>query len=621
MHKFYTKYFFISCGSFVLLALYFLLSQYVISGDTYFHLSVGREVMQTGHIPQKDNFVYGSLNPTYVSSEWLSGVIFSVLVTQFGMVALLGLRVICGLFTIYFTFKTLRLVTNNYLISNIFTLVVGYLLPFRLNGGRPEMFSLVFLALVNYVCLRFFIKRTNSPFLYILPLIFFLWPNLHGFSIFGLMLVATFCLISFFQKDTDSNKSAYTNFRIISIISVLLAFINYQRVFEFMQANTFNQYLIEWVSLWQRVEPTGTFARYFNGITIDIYLFLVFFIGYVLLLLATMRRNISNMTLLSILYLIFLLLPFKAYRLITPILILVVPYMLFLITNSTKKILNTSLYWKGVYVLFLGIIGFSAITGHQLGGEKLAMLYPANAISLMKENLTQQRIFTIYGWKEYILWTIPDVKIFSDVLTQYRTLDDFKDEQKLHSSKISSDELKKIIDKYTITIVINTQPDAARIMGTSITPVYKLDEWKLIYLDNLSAVYAKTDTIKYLPVDLSSIHPELDTRLKYHLADEKKAIDQLKNLLQFDLGNEFARTQLLYYYLTRIKDLKKAEVLAQESRQIAPANPLFSYTLALLSLTQQDCVNTRIYAQEALEKNKFNTELEDAITQTLNACK
>ena len=162
------------------LSCYFVRVQPVANSDTFYHLSVGREVIETKTIPIKDNFVYGSANTNYVSTEWLSGVIFYLLVQTFGFLALLVLRVAVGLLTLYFLYKSLRLFISNYLIINALLLLVGYLLSYRLSS-RPEMFSLLFLALTNYVCLHIFAKEKLPLTAYFLPLIFGLWPNLHGF--------------------------------------------------------------------------------------------------------------------------------------------------------------------------------------------------------------------------------------------------------------------------------------------------------------------------------------------------------------------------------------------------------------------------------------------------------
>lgn len=157
------------------------------TADTYWHLSVGREVWQSRVIPQKDNFVYGPSNSDYTSTEWLSGLIFYATVKYLGFGGLLLLRALVGLTALTILYLTIRLITDNPWLKASAVSLVGFVLAIRLHD-RPEMFSFVFFALINYFCYHFYLKKRISKVTFALPLVFLVWPNIHASVALGLLI-------------------------------------------------------------------------------------------------------------------------------------------------------------------------------------------------------------------------------------------------------------------------------------------------------------------------------------------------------------------------------------------------------------------------------------------------
>lgn len=597
--------------SFIVLAIFFYRVQPLIATDIYYHLSVGREVSQTHQIPAKDTFVYGSANTKYISTEWLSGLIFYYLVSLLGFNSLYIPQILCGLITIYFFYRSLKVLKINSLIISTSVLFLGYILPFRLNA-RPEMFSLAFLSIINFVCIFFYFKKKIPFTAYSLPFIFLLWPNLHGFSPLGIVLFSFFTFLFLFKE--ENKDKLYEKYTLcgIYIIIVTVSFLQIQRLLSFTHTNEFSQYIIEWLSLWDRIFPKGLFIYRVQGITFDIYIFLLLFVLYVFLII----KN-KAISLISIFSFITLLLPFRFYRLITPIAIIVLPYFIFLFTSSIKKFSENNRYVGSTYIFLFLVILYSSLIGHQIGGEEREAIYPYKGMEFIRNNLESKRIFAFSQWDDYFIWNIPKIKTFADVMTQYRTLKDLQDEQILHSPEHTVETLLK---KYDIDTVVNTQPESSSRIGTSLTPVYKLSNWELVYVDNISAIYRRKDVGGKEPFNLSFIHPEFDTPHKYKLEEEEEAVKQLKELLKFDSKNDFVRSQLLFYYFIRLNDIHTAKSFAEESRTLNPENPFYSFILAAVHLRLNDCQQAKYYAEEVLKKNIYDSELKKTTYQILNMC-
>src|SRR3989338_8770119 len=100
--------------TFILIAVFFVR---VVSPttDTYWHLSIGRLIWETKHIPFQDPFVYGPANNHFISTEWLAGLIFYGVVKAFGLNGLTLLRLIISLAALFFLYQTLSLIIKSQL--------------------------------------------------------------------------------------------------------------------------------------------------------------------------------------------------------------------------------------------------------------------------------------------------------------------------------------------------------------------------------------------------------------------------------------------------------------------------------------------------------------------------
>ncbi len=239
-------------------------------------------------------------------------------------------------------------------------------------------------------------------------------------------------------------------------------------------------------------------------------------------------------------------------------------------------------------------------------------IFPKGAEIIINNYLNSKRIFTVNYWGNYFIWTSPQAKVFSDSMIAYKTPGDWDAENSLI---YGTGDWQKNLEKYNIDTVVNSQPN---VFIQNATPVYKLDNWKLVYANDTFAIYARNDVIKTQPVDLSSIHLNLPDFQKFNPEDEKTAIEQLENLKRFENKNAFAREQLIFYYLQ--KDISKAQQLAIESRSLIPKNPHFSLYLAQIAVDNKQCSQAKEYAKEAKDKSFGNFSIELPLQKVYQKC-
>lgn len=629
-----TKLNFLTIFTFVILGFYFFWAP-PTSSDTYWHLSVGREVAKTKKIPTQDNFVYGS-DPTYYPSvEWLAGLIFYLFSQTFGNYGMPVLRTALGLLTMILFYKTLKLITENKWLISTSCLIVGYVLSYRLFD-RPESFSFAFMALINFFLLQYFLKNKISSYIFLLPVIFLAWINIHAYFILSVPFLFLLLAIATAKRD----KKGLISILVATILVFLTFLTKYKAILDVFigTSKIYQVHIGEFDTLWQRLIITEGFDL-FHQISLDIYVYFlifIFFIAGIFPFIIKWKKNLLNI-IVGLFYLAYLLTPVKIIRLLSPAVLIGFPYTLNLINPYIKKYQNTTLYiFKFIFAVFFVILTISIFNKDILGmrlfhnivyqydnsqgpgkpfrvtNHSWTQIFPKGAENVINNYLDSKRIFTVNYWGNYFIWTSPQAKVFSDSMIAYKTPDDWDAENSLI---YGTDDWQKNLEKYNIDTVINNQPN---VFIQNATPVYKLDNWRLVYVNDTFAVYARNDVIKEEPVNLSNIHLDLPDFQKFNPEDEKSAIEQLENLKKFENKNAFAREQLIFYYLQ--KDIQKAQAMAIESRSLIPNNPHFSLYLAQIAVDNKQCSQAKEYAKEAKDKSFGNFSIEIQLQKVNQQC-
>ncbi len=585
-------------------ALFFLRTNSVFVNDTYWHMSVGREVAQTKKIPQEDSFVYGSDNTHYVSSEWLSGLIFYEAYIKLGSYAFPILRLLVGTAAIFFLYKTLSPIIKNKFLLGTSLFAISYIISFSLNN-RPEMFSILFIAITNYVCLKYYWQKVLPKTAYFLPLIFLAWPNIHPYPVVGLGLLAFFSfLVTYELKLKRSERKSYLTFILLVLISFGACALQYQRVFLFAQAPNL-QYIAELVSLKDRLLHQGNY-RVLGNLNGEIYLYLLVIAVYIFNLAKTKKID-----LVSVFYLVILLSPIKYFRLISPVLLIIWPQFAQSFKDLAKGI-KTDMPSRALYIAALVFIVISALTGHVLGPgkENIYAFAPQRTEKFIKENLNTKRIFTISNWNDYYIWQLNNVKTFSDAMPLFRTKESLMDENFLVRPENNP---KELLTKYNIDTIVNTQNTFDWLSSTNVAG---LDNWQLVYVSEIAIIYARKDVIKNNILDLSLINPYEKSDLKFDYSKKLEAIKQIENLLSYDPENDFARTQMVLYYLYE-NQLDNAEKLALESKIKSSNKATYSFFLTVIYAQKHECQKSRQFAQETIQNDSKNEKLKQQINDII----
>ncbi len=622
--------------TFALIAVFFA-TAVTTSSDTYWHMSVGREVAQTKNIPTQDNFTYGQKDKSFNSTEWLSGLIFYTFFQNFGQNGLITLRILVALSTLFVLYKTLYLITKNLSVQILTLEFSAFMLSFRFKD-RPEIFSYLLVAFTNFICLHYFFKKKLPVIYYLLPITFLLWPNMHpsvylGFGIIGFYIIL---FTSRILLKLDKFKS-HAKFFLLCLASICLSLVQFKRlsiIFDFQKLQGHD--LTEFGSIlteWQRAKGYHPITQ----MSLSFYLYLALSLAFLILLIYSFfkTKNITSNKILWTFYFLLLLTPIKLFRLVPITTLLATPAFLYIAKNNLKSLPKIPIIAKTFVVFMSTLLLFSIIQKQTLGNtqyqqivfyqEKSGDSRPVGAINriwnennpklagdFIKNNLEAKHLFTSAQWNNYFIWQIPQVKVFADALFYNRANDDYEAEDKINAG---ADNWKEHIDNYQIDTIVIPQ-----IYFPFQTPAQELQNWQLVYIDGISRVYAKENIIKNKVFDLSMFHPEIFEKQKFKKEDGQKALKSLDKLLSTDPQNAFARTQLIESYMEN--DIQKAKNLTEESRQLSPNDPYYSLYLVRIYTKLGQCQKAKDFAQEVKSKsyNDFfiNMEIKNALTSCPN---
>lgn len=173
---------------FFVLAL-FIPEKLLVDCDTGYQIRIGEYIIETFSILRHDVFAATLIPIEYIDFEWLSQVIMALVHRFEGLTGVVIFFSFLISFIFYLLFKVIR--TQK---GNIFIAILIILLAISASSvhflARPHVFSML-LFLMWYYILDCYQYRDNN-YLYLLPVLMFVWINFHGGFILGFVLTGAY---------------------------------------------------------------------------------------------------------------------------------------------------------------------------------------------------------------------------------------------------------------------------------------------------------------------------------------------------------------------------------------------------------------------------------------------
>ena len=485
-----------------LLLIFIMAARTAIDSDMWWHLRAG-EISWTTMKPVLEGvFSYTRSGQYWLNHSWLSEVVMFLLYKWGGLLALSGMVAVLAVSSEAFVYSQME---GPDLLKG-FILILSCLVVALVWSPRPEMFSLVLMAVVGYLLYLYKWKRRN--YLWLLPVIFILWANLHGGYALGLILIGMMI-----AGEVLNHMAGFENNEILlwkdvgwlifwSGISVLALLINPNGVniwlapFQTVGVNALQHYVQEWAS------PD------FHDITQQPFLWLLFLlvgsIGF-------SGQRLDGTDLLTVIC--FAYMSLVARRNFGPFAIVAAPVIsrhlgaalsewwakIEIPGSIASKIklrlepgnngINLSVFrWQKAInlgmVAFLALIGFSKLYIVNLPAitdPLIESAYPVQAVQWLEVHHPQGNMLSEYNWGGYLAWFARDYPVFVDGRT-----DLFGDDIINQWIQVvqANDGWQSVINKWNVKLIL-VQSDR---------PIVRLlDEngWKQLYKDNQSILFGR----------------------------------------------------------------------------------------------------------------------------------
>lgn len=520
MHKlfyFYLKlkgYFLKNLSVFLLIfvfLLFFLRAFVFLDPDFGWRIKSGELFLSSG-ISKTDPFSYTIPSFPWVDHAWLQSIIMSFIFRTYGKSILCLIYTVIVLATLIISLRRnkkrendrLSQITNNFTgldlgaFGNISFILLTYVVWYFF-GIRAQVVSWLMIALTLNLLLdidKWFFWRK------FFPLLFFVWVNLHGSFFLGLCVVTTVLVIRCMRL----KKFDLTDFLILTFC-LLLTFVN-----------PYGPGV--WREVWSSVSDAGlrwSVVEWMPALTMP-NLPVAFFIAFSLILIIKQKENfkIEEFTL----YFAFLLAAILSRRHLPLWAVVTFPLVnraIYHFYNKISKIKGGIFRFKKVYrIAWIGVccllliqvmLDFKEILFLREGGY-----YPKQAVSYLKQNLPAGRIFSEYGWGGYLIWKLPEKKVFIDGRMpswRWDPPNEFEESSTfdVYSNVIKGEEdYKAVFDKYKIDTVLWTTRGRKGFWEVVSEKVSKLsgretafdfcerlekDGWERLYEDSVATIYQK----------------------------------------------------------------------------------------------------------------------------------
>lgn len=200
-----------------MLLLFIMAARTPMDTDLWWHLRAGEATWLAGKPVLSDLFSFTRAGEAWVNHSWL-GQVFLFLAFQwlgYWGLSLLVALVVTGSFGILF------LMCKSPLAIRSFVIIFGAVVSAPLWTPRPQIFSLLFFALVLKILNEY--KHKNRKTIWILPPIFLLWSNIHAGFTLGLMLAGAMIIGEAMNRLLGREGDSIFSWRKMGILSGCLA--------------------------------------------------------------------------------------------------------------------------------------------------------------------------------------------------------------------------------------------------------------------------------------------------------------------------------------------------------------------------------------------------------------
>lgn len=388
-------------GYFFILLLLGFLGYFWLRGANYidpdfgWHIRMGQLILSKG-IPATDPFSYTMPSYPFVDHEWLMNVLLFWLLPVVGYAGLAGIFTLIALGAAILQWRAIAKQQRQLVFIPFFLALMVLGIFF---GIRPQVISWFFFSLILFIVRDWENFRKWRLWL---PVVFFVWANLHGGFPIGIVTLLLSSIYWLFK-----GRYSISSTSVVFLLCVGATFITpygwrtWWEVGMQMTDSSLRWAILEWMPV----------------IIISNFSFWIFFV-FSTFFVFTYRKKFTFLDM--FLYFGLLAAGFSSVRNIPFWVIIAMPLTtqgLFFLHQEAAKIQYGSIRLAKALIGFFVIIFIISMV--ELLPNALLLLghnvaYPSMAVNYFRLHLPKGQIFSSYDWGGYLIWKLPEKKVFVD---------------------------------------------------------------------------------------------------------------------------------------------------------------------------------------------------------------
>ena len=464
-----------------------------LDSDFGWHIQMGNLISE-GKIPVTDPFSYTMPSFSYIDHEWLTNLFMYRIFSVSGK---FSLSLIAGLISVW----SLKITINNplsrgvmkkngvFLLAFYSLLLLGASSVLRYSGIRPQIESWLFLAFLLKLVMN---EKTWDKWKYIIPPLFVLWVNIHASFVAGLAVLILVLTLRFFRTRRFKNELWVIGLSFFATLLNPYGIKVWSRVLGEMWLQASDSSL-----RWAINEWTPAF--------ISLNLPLIVLIPFSFALLWRYRQRLFLEEIGT--FMMFFILGMTSTRHVPLWIIVALPLVyvciVYLYLDIRGVLYAKSKFKKAAKLIFIISLfvfileSFSEINGARYASEE--NYYPAKAVEFLKSNFPEENIFSEYTWGGYLIWKLPEKKVFIDGrMPSWKQSDSLTSESEYaledyRNIILGNIYYEELFNKYKIHTVVYPRPDEVKPGTFNLINRISKDGWRLVYEDQVTVVYRKTE--------------------------------------------------------------------------------------------------------------------------------
>jgi len=441
--------------------------------DIWFHMTIGRAVLELNAIPTQEFYVFTRLGDAAEFHEWGFGLIYELVFKALGVNGIIIFNALIGALTVFILYLIVRNRGSSIAISFSVAIIGFWLMEFRFVE-RPENFLYLAIVITLY-CIDRFHQRADWRYLCGIPFVGLALSQIHPSVILLGLVTGTYLVEAIARKQPDFKRATLLGLTIIA--TLLLSLLNPYGL----------EQLILPIKFSLNEEFLQSFTEFFPALSTEFAYRFVIALVLILFSLSGLRKRFSLAEWIMLLAFIYL-----SYKHVRDIPLLGIA-LVFPLATALETVKLSTRYQALIAVFLLIIISYDSTRFHNLSFEIDPSMASISGAEIVAQYSNGPNILNFYHLGNYLAWRLYGTH---KVIIDGRNYRDNKSLQ-LHDALLSAvPGWEQVLWRYNIDAVVT--PATLPFSGDFIPLAFELiqdSRWVMLNREPAGVVFIRRDRV------------------------------------------------------------------------------------------------------------------------------